>query len=117
MEITNTMKLFYAVLGMGVIVFYFVDSAFHIDTFSLEMLTHKLVRFFIGFAILSIWGWYEEKISIKIALYIILAFLVSDDIFDYIRDIDSLSFEMIIHDLLMLAWGAVAGFFFMRRLD
>ncbi|MDF1583306.1 MAG: hypothetical protein P1P78_08355 [Methyloprofundus sp.] len=111
------MKLFYAVIGIGLMVFYFIDAAFHIDTLSLEMLTHKLVRFFVGFTILGIWGWYEQKISIKIALYIILALLVSDDIFDYIRHIDNLSFEMIIHDLLILAWGAVAGFFFMRRLD
>ena len=111
------MKSVYAVLFIGLIVFYFVDIAFHVDSFSMEMITHNLVRFFAGFGILGIWAWYEQKIEIKIALYIILVFLVSDDIFDYIRDINNFSFEMIIHDLLMLIWGAVAGFLFMRRLD
>ncbi len=111
------MKSFYAALFIGFIIFYFLDSAFHIDSFSLEMITHNLVRFFAGFGILGIWGWYEQRIEIKIALYILLVFLVSDDIFDYIRQVNSLSFEMIIHDLLMLIWGAIAGFLFMRRLD
>ncbi len=111
------MKLFYVVIGIGLIIFYFIDVAFHIDTFSLEMLAHKLAHFLVGFGVLGIWRWYEHKISIKIALYIILAFLVSDDIFDYIRDINNFSLEMIIHDLLMISWGAVAGFFFMRRSD
>ncbi|SHE19333.1 hypothetical protein [methanotrophic endosymbiont of Bathymodiolus puteoserpentis (Logatchev)] len=111
------MKLFYAVIAVGLILFYFIDIAFHIDSFSLEMLTHKLVRFFVGFGILGIWGWYEQKIEIKIALYIVLVLLVSDDIFDYFRNVDSLSLEMIIHDVLIITWGAVAGFFFMRHYD
>lgn len=111
------MKSFYAVLFIGLIVFYLVDTAFHIDSSNLEMITHNLVRFFAGFAILGLWAWYEQRIKIRIALYILLVFLVSDDIFDYYRHINNFSFEMIIHDVLMLGWGALAGFFFMRRLD
>lgn len=109
------MKVFYAVLGVGLILLYFLDAAFHIDSLTLEMLTHNLVRFFAGFGILGIWAWHQHKLEVKMSLYIILAFLISDDIFDYFRHIDNLNFEMLIHDVVVLFWGALAGFFFMRR--
>lgn len=109
------MKLLYAILLIGLILLYFLDAAFHIDGFNLEMLTHNLVRFFAGFGILGIWAWHEHKIKLKIALFIILIFLISDDIFDYFRHIDNFTFEMVIHDVVVLLWGCLTGFVFVRR--
>lgn len=100
----------------GLIVLYFLDSAFKIENMNLEMFTHNLVRFFAGFVFLGIWVWYEHKLKFKIALYLILFFLISDDIFDYIRDVDSMSLEVFIHDFVVVLWGALSGFFFVKHI-
>lgn len=111
------MKKFYFVLAVGFILLFFLDNAFRVENRSLEMLIHNLVRFFAGFVFLGIWVWYEHKLRFKISMYIILSFIVADDIYDYIRDIDSLRPEVLIHDLFVILWGAMAGFFFVKYLN
>ncbi len=108
------MKLFFGCLFGGLVVLYFIDAALRVDNLNFEMFTHNLVRFFVGFLFLGIWVWYEHKLKFKISLYFILAFLVSDDIYDYIRDINNLSFEMMIHDFFVVIWGALVGLFFVK---
>ncbi len=98
----------------GLILLYFLDAALRVENLNLEMLTHNLVRFFTGFLFLGIWVWYEHKLKFKVSMYFILVFLISDDIFDYFRDIDNLSLEMILHDTFVLIWGAVTGYFFIK---
>jgi hypothetical protein len=110
------MKKLLVTLIIGLVLLYFLDTAFHIKNLNLEMLTHNLVRFFSGFVFLGIWVWYKHQMKLKISLYIILGFLISDVIFDFIREINNLSFEMLIHDLFIVVWGAISGFFFIKHL-
>lgn len=108
------MKKFISSLLVGLILLYLVDIALRVNSLNLEMLIHNLVRFFAGFVILGIWIWDEHKIRLKISLYIILAFLISDDIFDYFRGIDNISVPMFLHDLYIVLWGAISGMFFVK---
>lgn len=110
------MKTILPVVIIGLIVLYFLDAAFQIDNLNLEMLVHNTVRFVSGFVILGIWVWYKHRLKLKVALYFLLALLISDDIMDYVRDINSLGLEMVIHDSVMVIWGAIIGFLYMRRL-
>ena len=110
------MKIVVPIFILGLIMLYFLDSALKVENLNLEMFTHSLVRFFSGFAILGIWVFYKNKLKLKIALYFVLALLISDDIMDYLRHIDNLSFEMVFHDTFLLVWGAVTGFFYIKSL-
>ncbi|MGR9045063.1 MAG: hypothetical protein ACU83N_07195 [Gammaproteobacteria bacterium] len=110
------MKTLLPTVIIGLIVLYFMDVAFHIDDWTMEMFVHNTVRWVAGFVFLGIWVWYKQRLKLKAALYLVLALLVSDDIMDYVRHINSLGLEMIIHDAFMVAWGAMIGFFYMRRL-
>ena len=69
-----------------------------------------------GFVFLGIWVWYKHRLKLKVALYFVLALLVSDEIMDYLRDINNLRLETIIHDSFIVLWGALIGFFYMRGL-
>lgn len=105
-----------AVIIVGLIALYFMAAAFHINYFETEMFVHSTVRFVAGFVFLGIWVWYKHRLKLKAALYCILFLLVLDDIFDYIREINNLRFEMVIHDSFLVLWGAVIGFLYMRSL-
>jgi len=105
-----------ATLIIGLILLYFLDAALRVENLNLEMLTHNLVHFFAGFVFLGIWVWYGHRLKLKVSMYIILVLLISDNIFDYIRDIDNLTFEMLIHNLFLVGWGAISGFFYTKYL-
>lgn len=102
-----------SVIIAGLIAMYFMTAAFHVNYFEAEMLVHSTVRFMAGFVFLGIWVWYKHRLKLKAALYSILFLLVLDDIIDYIRDINNLRFEMVIHDSFMVVWGALVGFLVM----
>jgi len=110
------MKTFYACLVIGLVILNFIDAALEIDNLNREMLFHNLLRFSSGFVFLGIWNWYTHKLKIKAALYLIFAFMVSDGIFDYVRNIDNLTFEILFHDSYVVIWGALSGFFFEKWL-
>lgn len=110
------MKKLSSTLVFGVILLYFIDIALRIEPLDIEMLTHNLVRFFSGFVFLGILVWHNQKLKFKFAMYCILIFLISDDIYDYLRTINNLRLEMLLHDLYLVVWGAISGFFFMRYL-
>ncbi len=101
---------------VGAIALYLMKAAFHIDYFSSEILVHTTVRFVSGFVFLGIWVWYKHRLKLKAALYCILFLLILDDIVDYFRQINSLSFEMVIYDTFVVVWGAAIGYFLMRGL-
>ena len=110
------MKTLLPTVIIGLIVLYFMDAAFHIENWNMEMFVHNTVRFVSGFVVLGIWVWYKHRLKLKAALYFVLALLVSDEIMDYFRDIDNLRLELVIHDTFVVIWGSVIGFFYMRGL-
>ncbi|MFI3119904.1 MAG: hypothetical protein QX203_07985 [Methylococcaceae bacterium] len=109
------MKLLSIVIIAGIILLYFVDSAFKLNTFDPEMLIHSGLRFFIGFLILGIGVFYAHKIRLKFAVCLVLALALGDDIWDYTRNVNSFSFEVMLHSLYMMAWGSLAGYVLMKR--
>ncbi len=107
------MKRLLAVLILGLIILYLIDSAFQIDGFSPAMLGENLIRFLLGFLGLGIWVAIKRKFHFKMFLIIIFVYLLSDSIFDYFMGIDDL-FEMSLHDLYIFCWGTLAGFVFVK---
>jgi len=103
------------VIIAGLILLYFVDSALKISTFDPEMLIHSGLRFFTGFLVLGIGVFYAHKIGLKIAVGLVLALSLADDIWDYTRNINSFSFEDFLHSLYMLAWGSLAGYVLVKQ--
>lgn len=109
------MKLVGIVIVAGLILLYFIDAAFKINPFNTEMLIHSGLRFLTGFMILGIGVFYAGKIRLKYALFLVLALALADDIWDYTRDVNSFSFEVMLHSIYMLLWGSLAGYVLMKR--
>jgi hypothetical protein len=109
------MKLVSIVLIAGIVLLYFIDSAFKLRTFDSEMMIHSGLRFFIGFLILGIGTFYAHKIKLKFAVCLVLALALGDDIWDYTRNVNSFNFEVFLHSLYMMAWGSLAGYVLMKQ--
>ncbi len=109
------MKLISFVLLAGLVVLYFMDAAFKLDFLDLEMLIHSTIRFFTGFILLGIGVFYAHTLRFKSAVIVVLILVLADDILDYTRGIFSFSFEVMIHSVFMLLWGALAGYLAMKN--
>jgi len=109
------MKLIGIVTLAGLILLYFVDAALKIHIMNGEMLIHSALRFFTGFILIGIGVFYAHKLSIKSAVYLILALVLADDIMDYFRKVNSFNFEVMLHGIYMLLWGSLMGYVFMRH--
>jgi hypothetical protein len=99
---------------VGLLLLYFVNAALKVNIFEWEMLIHSGIRFFTGFVILGISCFYEHKINLKIAVYLVLALVLADDVMDYYRNVTRFSVELILHGVYMLLWGSVVGYFSIR---
>jgi hypothetical protein len=110
------MKSVSMVMIAGLILLYFVDAAFKIQIMNWEMLIHSAIRFFTGFILIGIGVFYAHKIRLKSAVYLILVLVLADDIMDYFRNVNSFSFEIMLHSIYMLLWGSLMGYVFMRLL-
>ncbi|MGR8952091.1 MAG: hypothetical protein ACU83V_06735 [Gammaproteobacteria bacterium] len=110
------MKLIGLILFLGLIILYFLDAAFRIEMLTLEMLGHIGLRFFTGFMILGVCVFYEHRIRFKSSVFIILALLLGDDIFDYYRGVNSFTPEMIMLSVYLLLWGALTGYVTVRQI-
>ncbi len=108
------MKKLLATFVIGLILLFFVDTAFKLDGFKPEMLIDNAIRFFWGFLLLLVWGWSKQQRKYKVFFYIFIVFIISDIILDYVQDI--LDLEMIAHDLFIFFWGAISGYFFVNYL-
>ena len=108
------MKLLWFSLFVGLILLAVVDAAFKIDSISLEMLLHNLYHFFTGCVMFSLWVWYKHKKKVTFFLYVLLVFLLLDGIVDYVRGVDALSLQMILHNLYLVFWGVITGLLFVR---
>jgi len=109
------MKAASIVFVIGLLLLYILDSAFKIYEINVKMLIHNLVRFVAGFVILGIWVLNKKKANLKISLYAILILLLADNLYDYLRNIDTLTFPMMFHDTFVLFWGTAVGFVFYKN--
>ena len=110
------MKLIGIVTIVGLILLYFVDAAFKIQIMRWEMLTHSAIRFFMGFVLIGVGVLYAHKIKLKSAVFLVLLLVLTDDIFDYYRKINSFSAEVTLHGVYMLLWGSLMGYAYMKYL-
>ncbi|MDP1666534.1 MAG: hypothetical protein Q8L79_15600 [Methylobacter sp.] len=104
-----------SIIIVGLILLYFIDSAFKLNPFNVEMLIHSGLRFLAGFLILGIGVFYAHQIRLKFAICLILALALADDIRDYTRDVESFTIEVMLHSIYMLLWGSLTGYMLMRR--
>lgn len=109
------MKLVGLVMITGLIMLYFMDAAFKLQIMNWEMLIHSVIRFVTGFILIGAGVFYAHKIKLKSAAYLVLALFLADDILDYFRQVNSFSFEVMLHGVYMLFWGALMGYVFMRQ--
>ncbi|WP_432744195.1 hypothetical protein ABXJ76_03670 [Methylobacter sp. G7] len=110
------MKLVTIVIIVGFILLYFIDSAFKLNPFNVEMLIHSGLRFLTGCLVFGIGVFYAHQIKLKYAVGLVLLLALADDIWDYTRDVNSFSFEVLLHSIYMLAWGALTGYLLMKQL-
>ncbi|MCK9397326.1 MAG: hypothetical protein M0Q44_17275 [Methylobacter sp.] len=110
------MKSVSFVIIAGFILLYFIDAAFKLNPFNLEMLMHSGLRFLTGFLVLGIGVFYTGKIRLKFALCLILTLALADDLWDYTRNFNSFSFEIMLHSIYMLLWGSLTGYVLMKGL-
>lgn len=108
------MKFVYIAVIVGLILLYFVNAALKINIFNWEMLIHSGIRFLTGFMILGIGYFYEQKFGLKVAVYLVLALVLADDVFDYFRNVHSFTAEFLLHNIFMLLWGSLVGYLFMK---
>ena len=109
------MKLVSIVIILGLILLYFIDVAFKLNPFNVEMLIHSGLRFLTGFLVLGIGVFYAHQIRPKIAIGLILALVLADDIWDYTRNVNSFSFEVMLHSIYMVLWGSLTGYVLMKQ--
>lgn len=110
------MKAIGLVIIVGLIGLYFVNAAFKVDIFHEEILIHSAIRFFTGFFLIGVLFLYSHKIKLKSLVYLVLAFVLTDDILDYFRDVNSFSAEAVLHSVYMLFWGSIAGYTVMKQI-
>ncbi len=109
------MKVVSIVIVAGLILLFFMDEAFKLNPFNVEMLIHSGLRFLAGFLVLGIGVFYAHQISLKFALGLLLTLVLADDIWDYTRNIDSFNFEVMLHSIYMMLWGALVGYLLIKQ--
>jgi hypothetical protein len=109
------MNLITIVIFTGLILLYFLDAAFKLSLLDTELLIHSVIRFVTGFFLMGIGVFHTHKLKLKSAAYIALVLVLADDVFDYVRQVDSFKPEVMLHSVFMLLWGALVGYLIMRQ--
>jgi len=109
------MNMSILVIIAGLILLYFLDAAFKLNPFNLEMLIHSGLRFFTGFIVFGISVFYTHKIRLKFAVCLVLALILADDIWDYTRNVNNFRFEVMLHSIYVLLWGSLTGYVFIKQ--
>ncbi len=109
------MRLFWFVFCTGLLMFYFVDKAVGVDSFTIETLLNNLYHFLAGFVFLA-WMYYA-KIQHKFRWFVILfiGILILDEAYDFSRGIKDTSLIMIFFNSYLLIWGGVSGLAFSKK--
>ena len=110
------MKWVVSILLAGLIPLYFLLAAFKLHLDNWEIVIHIAIRFFLGFTVLGIFVLHEQTLKFKNSIFIIIALVLADDIADYIRHVDTFTFQFKILGVYMLIWGALTGYVFMRQI-
>ncbi|MGR8981754.1 MAG: hypothetical protein ACU84H_16920 [Gammaproteobacteria bacterium] len=105
------MKILVISVIVGIILLYFLNIALlKTHLFDLYWIMHAGLRFLLGFFILGISFFYAKALTFKKAMYITICIATADYIYDYYMEAYRFRFEIILHGLYMLLWGAILGY-------
>jgi len=95
----------------GIVLLYFLNIALlKAPILNLDWSIHAGLRFLIGFIILGVSSFYMQAIKFKSAVYIIVFIVTIDYLYDYYAQAYKLNFEIILHGIFMMIWGAILGY-------
>ncbi len=105
------MKILVFSFIIGIISLYFLNIALlKTPILTLDWSIHAGLRFLVGFLVLGVSCFYAEAITFKKALYITACIITADYIYDYFSQTYKFQFEIILHGIFMMVWGAVLGY-------
>jgi hypothetical protein len=105
------MKLLMFTVIVGIILLYFLNIALlKTHLFDPYWIMHAALRFLVGFFILGISYFYAKALTFKKALYITILIVSADYIYDYYSEAYRFKFEIILHGIYMVIWGAILGY-------
>ena len=111
------MKILVFSIIVGSVLLYFLNIALlKTPLLDLHWSIHAGLRFSAGFFILGISYFYAKALTFKNALYITVCILIVDYIYDYNIAAYRLNFEIILHGIYMLIWGAILGYLTARQI-
>ncbi|MDX8127328.1 hypothetical protein QLH52_08555 [Methylomonas sp. OY6] len=96
---------------LGLALLYFMNLAIlKTAILSSEWSIHAGTRFLVGFFIMGVSYFYAKSLSFKTTLKLILIIVTLDYLYDYYIEAYRLNFEIILHGIYMLVWGALMGY-------
>ncbi|WP_150051095.1 MULTISPECIES: hypothetical protein [Methylomonas] len=112
------MKMLWLVLLAGLIGLYFINIALiKMPFLDWEWGKHAGIRFLLGFFILGANAFYAQKMRFGQALKVIVVIVFLDYLYDYFIDAYRFNFEIILHGIYMITWGALTGYLAFRNLN
>jgi hypothetical protein len=107
----DAMKMLVFSIIVGFVLLYFLNIAiFKAPVLNLIWSIHAGVRFLAGFLIIGVSFFYAKALTFKTALYITASIIAVDYVYDYYMQDYRFNFELIIHGIFMITWGAILGY-------
>ncbi|OAI01341.1 hypothetical protein [Methylomonas methanica] len=105
------MKILSFTFIIGVIFLYFMNMAMLKTAIpNMEWIIHAGTRFLLGFFVMGVSCFYAKSLRFKNALKLILVIVILDYFYDYYIEAYRLNFQIILHGIYMLVWGALMGY-------
>ncbi|MDD2759351.1 MAG: hypothetical protein PHH11_03535 [Methylomonas sp.] len=96
---------------LGLVFLYFMNMAMlKTAILNTEWSIHAGTRFLLGFFVMGVSYFYAKSLSFKNALKLILVIVILDYFYDYYIEAYHLNFQIILHGIYMLVWGALMGY-------
>ncbi len=110
------MKILSFTFILGVFFLYFMNMAIlNTAILNTEWSIHAGTRFLLGFFVMGVSCFYAKSLSFKNAMKLILVIVILDYFYDYYIEAYRLNFEIILHGIYMLVWGALMGYLTARH--
>lgn len=106
------MKMLIISFMVGLVALYFLNIALlKAAVLDLEWSIHAAIRFFAGFILLGVSYFYAHALKLKNALYLMACVIALDYAYDYYAQSYHFKFEVMLHGIFMIIWGACLGYF------
>jgi hypothetical protein len=105
------MKMLVFSFIVGIVLLYFLNIALlKTPILDLHWSIHASLRFLVGFIVLGVSFFYARAVKFKHAVYITACIVIIDYIYDYHAEAYRFNFEIILHGIFMMIWGAILGY-------